>query len=426
MLCYNKGRIKLFNRFGAIFKWSKKMGCKPITKVSGVQIPLAPPILMEINMKLIFNKSEWLKPIQQLTNIVQTRNVIPILSSILIDTTDKIKLSATDLEIGMTINVSAEVESPANITIPAKKFLDIISNIDSDEITMETLTNDRIKISAGNSKFTLTTLPIDEFPPVASIQSDNYLTLDYDLFAKMIKSVIMCVSAEETRHFLNGVYLHVENKVVNMAGTDGRRLAHVKAETEWEGKISAIIPLKTINAILKMNVKELLISINENQMCFQDKDSGVTVVSRLIEGEYPDYKAVINPVLLNPNVLTLKTAELISSLRRVAVMSNAKDRSTKFTVDIDGFDGKLSMVSQSAEVGEATDWMGVDGYEIPNKEDGSETKVEFALNADYLLSMLGAMSTELITLKHRDPLSPILVQESDNTNTTFVCMPMRL
>ena len=377
-------------------------------------------------MKLIFNKSEWLKPIQQLTNIVQTRNVIPILSSILIDTTDKIKLSATDLEIGMTINVSAEVESPANITIPAKKFLDIISNIDSDEITMETLTNDRIKISAGNSKFTLTTLPIDEFPPVASIQSDNYLTLDYDLFAKMIKSVIMCVSAEETRHFLNGVYLHVENKVVNMAGTDGRRLAHVKAETEWEGKISAIIPVKTINAILKMNVKELLISINENQMCFQDKDSGVTVVSRLIEGEYPDYKAVINPVLLNPNVLTLKTAELISSLRRVAVMSNAKDRSTKFTVDIDGFDGKLSMVSQSAEVGEATDWMGVDGYEIPNKEDGSETKVEFALNADYLLSMLGAMSTELITLKHRDPLSPILVQESDNTNTTFVCMPMRL
>lgn len=380
-------------------------------------------------MKLIFNKSEWLKPIQQLSNIAPIRNTLPILSSILIDTKDKITLSATDLEIGMSINVSAEVESPASITIPAKKFLDILTNIDSDEITIETfetLSNDRIKISAGNSKFTLTTLPIDEFPPVASIQSDNYLTLDYDLFAKMIKSVIMCVSTEETRHFLNGVYFQVEDKVINVAGTDGKRLAHVQAETEWNGKISAIIPVKTINALLKMNVKELLVSMNENQMCFQDKDSGVTIVSRLIEGEYPDYKAVIKPYLKNPNKLTLKTADLMSSLRRVAVMSNTKVRSTKFTVVIDGFDGKLSMESQSAEVGEATDWMGIEEYTIPNKENGSETKVEFALNADYLLSMLGAISTELITLKHRDPLSPILLQESDNTNTTFILMPMRI
>jgi DNA polymerase-3 subunit beta len=377
-------------------------------------------------MKLTIQKSEWLKPIQQLSNIAPIRNTLPILSSILIDTKDKITLSATDLEIGMNINVSAEVALPANITIPAKKFLDILNSIDSDEITIETLSNDRIKLSAGNSKFTLTTLPIDEFPPIASIQSDNYLALDYDLFAKMIKSVIMCVSTEETRHFLNGVYFQVIDKTINVAGTDGKRLAHVKTETEWDGKISAIIPIKTINALLKMSAKELLISMNENQMCFQDKDLGVTVVSRLIEGEYPDYKAVINPVLLNPNKLTLKTADLVSSLRRVAVMSNAKVRSTKFAVDIDGFDGKLSMVSQSAEVGEATDWMGIEGYEIPNKEDGSETKVEFALNADYLLSMLGAISTEMITLRHRDALSPILVQESDNTNTTHILMPMRL
>jgi DNA polymerase-3 subunit beta len=377
-------------------------------------------------MKLTIQKSEWLKPIQQLSNIAPIRNTLPILSSILIDTKDKITLSATDLEIGMNINVSAEVALPANITIPAKKFLDILNSIDSDEITIETLSNDRIKLSAGNSKFTLTTLPIDEFPPIASIQSDNYLALDYDLFAKMIKSVIMCVSTEETRHFLNGVYFQVIDKTINVAGTDGKRLAHVKTETEWDGKISAIIPIKTINALLKMSAKELLISMNENQMCFQDKDLGVTVVSRLIEGEYPDYKAVINPVLLNPNKLTLKTADLMSSLRRVAVMSNTKVRATKFTVDIDGFDGKLSMVSQSAEVGEATDWMGIEGYEMPNKEDGSETKVEFALNADYLLSMLGAISTEMITLRHRDALSPILVQESNNTNTTYILMPMRL
>jgi DNA polymerase-3 subunit beta len=371
-------------------------------------------------MKITLKKDLWKTPIQQLSNITPQRNTLPILQSLMIDPGNGVTLSATDLELGMKFLVEAEVEEPRPITIPAKKFHDILNSIDTEDVTIETISNDRIEIKSGNSKFKIVCLPPDEFPPLANIQSDAPLEISYDIFTKMLKQVIMCASKEDTRYYLNGLFFQVVDGNINLVGTDGKKLAFTHATTEWTGKIQAIVPVKTIQAILKLGGVNLQICLVENQLGFADINIGTSIISRTIEGEYPDYNAVIAPVIENTNRIVVKTADLINSLRRVVTMAESKVRSTKFSVELGGFDAKLNMSSQYAEIGEATDWIAVEDHEI------GDVKIEFAVNADYLLSILNAVSTETVILKHRDALSPILIQESENDNVSWVIMPMRL
>jgi DNA polymerase-3 subunit beta len=371
-------------------------------------------------MKITLKKDLWKTPIQQLSNITPHRNTLPIVQSLMIDPGNGVTLSATDLELGMKFLVEAEVEEPRPITIPAKKFHDILNSIDTEDVTIEPMSNDSIEIKSGNSKFKIVCLPPDEFPPLANIQSDAPLEISYDIFTKMLKQVIMCASTEETRHFLNGVFFQVADGNINLVGTDGKKLAITHTTTEWVGTMQAIVPIKTVQAILKLGGVNLRICLIENQLGFTDIDIGTSIISRTIEGAYPDYNAVIAPILKNGNRVVLKTSELINSLRRVATMAGTKVRSTKFAVEVDGFDAKLTMVSQNAEVGEASDWIVVEDHEI------GDTKIEFAVNADYLLSILNAISTETLVLKHRDPSSPILIQEPGNEDVSWVLMPMRM
>jgi DNA polymerase-3 subunit beta len=231
----------------------------------------------------------------------------------------------------------------------------------------------------------------------------------------MIQRTIFAASTEETRHFLNGVYFSVNSDTLKMVATDGKRLAIASQQlTESvKDKIGIIIPIKTVNNILRTFTGDepVRIALLENQVLFSTQD--ITLISRLIEGEYPDYEAVINPVLKNDITLTANTGHLLSVVKRVSLLANPKTPSIK----IESNNGELSISASTPELGEAQEQMSA-------KTDGG--KVEIAFNAKYVMDVLRNIQTDESILKFRDSLSPVLISPSEGNDYMCVIMPMRL
>jgi DNA polymerase-3 subunit beta len=373
-------------------------------------------------MELIFDKEVFWKNMQMVGNVAASRNTLPILSNVLVKAIgDQIQLAATDLEVGIKCVVSGEVANPGSITIPAKKLSDIVRELpsvtDSGEpakVKLTTLSNDRVEIDCERAKFKIVGLPDEEFPPLPELV-DPILTISSTVLCQMIQKTVFAASTEETRHFLNGIYFHVNADTMKMVATDGKRLA-VASQTIMEPvkqKIGIIIPIKTVNNILRTFTADepIRIALLENQVLFSTQD--ITLISRLIEGDYPDYEAVINPVLKNDVTLTANTDRLLSVIRRVSLLANPKTPSIK----VESNNGELNVSASTPELGEAQEQMQA-------KTDGG--KVEIAFNAKYVMDVLRNIQTEDSILKFRDSLSPVLISPSEGNDYMCVIMPMRL
>lgn len=373
-------------------------------------------------MELTFEREELWEAMQIAGNVAASRNTLPILSNVLIKTVNNhIQLAATDLEVGVKSAVQGEIVEAGSITVPAKKLVDIVRELPSAKVKLTTLANDRIEINCESARFRMVGLTDEEFPPLPEI-GDDFFVMDSNILRSMIHKTAFAVSTEETRHFLNGVYLNVTSDFIKMVATDGRRLAVATQNQPHsvEEEIGVIIPTKAINNILRTfsGGGEIKIALLENQIAFASES--ITLISRLIEGEYPDYNAVMAPVLSNEIELVANTEQLLSVIRRVSLLANPNTPSIR----VESKEAELNVSASTPELGEAQEQMEVSS---------SGGNVEIAFNARFIMDVLRNIDSDDVLLKFRDSLSPVLVkpskdseEEDDKQDYMCVIMPMRV
>jgi len=375
-------------------------------------------------MELIFEREELWEAMQIVGNVAPSRTTFPILANVLIRAEDdQIRLAATDSEVGVKFVVNGEIADPGSITIPAKKLSDIVRELPSvtetdpkepAKVRLTTLANDRIEIDCENAKFRIVGLTDEEFPNLPDL-GDDFFTLKSSILCSMFQKTAFAVSTEETRHFLNGIYFNVADDSIKMVATDGKRLAVASQEQIGTGdqKVGVIIPTKAANNVMRTFTgdENVNIALLENQIVFATE--GITLISRLIEGEYPDYEAVMAPAMSNEIEVTVDTQHLLSVIRRVSLLANPKTPSIR----IESKEAELSISASTPELGEAQEQMQA-------KIEGGP--VEIAFNARYVMDVLRNIDEKEVLFKFRDALSPVLVTPLDEDGYKCVIMPMRL
>ena len=371
-------------------------------------------------MKISIEKNIIFKSLSHVQSIVEKKNTIPILSNILIEAKDNIlTLSATDMDISINETINCNVIDPGSITVSAHTLYEIIRKIpEGNEI--EFISNDgkRFSVRSGNSKFSLACLPKEDFPIIETIQLKSELVIDAQVLLNLINKTKFAISNEETRYFLNGIYLHnkkIENNdYLCLVATDGHRLAKIdfaytNGLTDLPG---VIIPKKTINELCKLladctsNIK---INFDPNKVVFYINK--IVLISKLIDGNFPNYEKVIPKN--NNNILRIKRRDFCEAIDRVSTITNEKSPAIKFTL----FDNLMNMTSIDAESGSATE-------DIETEYDGP--KIEIGFNSKYILEMINQLDDEKIVLKFNDSTSPVIATQSTSPDLIYVLMPMRV
>ena len=374
-------------------------------------------------MKFRIKKEEFVKGLSRVQSVADRRNTMPVLSNVLIEaTTDNgggIALTATDLEIGVRGIYAAEVSEPGGVALSARKLFEIVRELPSEEITFELSDNNRATITSGHSVFNVAGLPKDEFPALPDMEGAEFFPVDAASMGELIKKTIFASGDNDTRYVLNGLYMILSpsgdaGTSIQMVGTDGHRLAAMKKtfDTGAGAPGSAIVPKKSAAELKKLLDEDegaLTMAVSKNHIVF--RIGTLYMVTRLIEGNYPNYEQVIPTT--NDRTATVDKSDLVSALRRVSLLSRERTNAVKF-----GFEaGKLVLSSQNPEMGEAREDMDVDFA-----GDG----IEVGFNAKYLLDALSAMDQEKVTMLLKDSLSPCILKQPGDDDYKCVVMPMRV
>jgi DNA polymerase-3 subunit beta len=348
---------------------------------------------------------------------IPAKTTLPVLANILLETTEKgIRLSGTDLDIAVSTEVAADVETAGAITIPAKKLSEIARELPPSPVKVATSGEQRVTLECGRSHFRLLGLPRDEFPSFPNIKfSDSWRVRSGEL-QKLISHTAFAVSSEESRPILNGVLWELRPDMMRMVATNGHRLAKMQVPIKSSGMPSAdlIVPPKALEQIRRLFPadEELEIARGENHLGFRSPFTAV--YTRLIEGPYPNYEQVI-PKDNDKYAIADKTA-LISALKRMSVI--ASDQTHRIRMSFNA--GMVKFSVQTPDLGDAQD-------ELPVRYDGDPLDIGF--NASYLLEILRFMPTEEIRLTFRAPeRAATLEPEQWNDSAQYLClvMPLRL
>ncbi len=369
-------------------------------------------------MKIKIDKKELLKGVQVTGNIITPRNMLPILSNILFETSkNKIKLTTTDLDIGISINLEAEILEPGAITIPTKRLSDIIKELPDGVISLTTKKNNAVDIQLENCEFKLSGLPKEEFPKLPEIKDKEVITLDQEVLKNMLFLTSFAISHEETRYVLNGLLLEIkggvgnnEETMIKLVGTDGRRLAVVekKLPLKIHKDIKIIIPYKTIQELTR-NLKEegqVFLVIGPNQVFFEMDNT--VIISRLIEGDFPDYQKVIPHA--SSTKIKLNREQFILVLRRANLFTTPDFQAVRFEL----FKNKLVVSKSTPDIGEFRE-------EIAIEYGGKELVMGF--NPNYLLDMLKNWPQEEFVLEVYDAEKPGVIRSEEYI---YIVQPMRL
>jgi DNA polymerase-3 subunit beta len=366
-------------------------------------------------MELVFNKEELLRAMQMLQGVAAGRNTLPILSNVLIRASDgQIEIAATDLEVGIRMNVSGTVVEEGGITVSARILSDIVRELPPEDIKLATTANDRVEITCGEGVYKIIGLPDDEFPDLPSIESD-FFTMDGPLLCSTIHKTEFAASTdEEARYFLNGIYFHLTPEQTKVVATDGRRLAVVSSEVLTpppEEPTGVILPLKAVKEIAKTFAEsaEVKICLLDNQVIFADDD--ITLTSRLVEGEYPQYEQIIPED--NENRTVVETEKIRNAVTRVALLANQKT----YAIRLDIQEDTIRVSSRTPELGEADETVGV--------KSGSGT-IEIGLNARFLIDVLRHIETEDVVIESKDGNNAAVLRPIEDDNYLCLVMPMRL
>jgi len=362
-------------------------------------------------MKIKMSKENLLKGIQTVQNIVSTRATLPILSNMLVETRkDTVKLNTTDLDIGISCEIPVDTLEEGAITIPAKRFSDIIKELPDGDIIITAKKNNQIDIEGTKCRFKLIGLPREEFPKFPEFKDKEVVKIAQGIFRNMIQMTAFAVSHEESRYVLNGILMEIENDTIRMVATDGRRLAKIEKKTLIPIKkdISVIIPSKAIQEIFRNLGGEGEVSFitGTNQVLFDVE--GVLIATRVIEGEFPNYKQVIPESTTNK--ITVNTQNLLAAIRRAHLLATPDFQAIKFEV----FTDKLVISKTTPDVGESRE-------ELPISYGGKEMIVGF--NPQLLIDVLKNIDQENIDMELLGPDKAGVIRFPDYI---YLALPMKI
>ena len=371
------------------------------------------------NMKLAIDRAVLLKALGHIQSVVEKRGTIPILSNVKLSAAEgKLSLTATDMDIAVVEIVEANVSAEGATTIPAHTFYEIIRKLpDGHEVQLSSLDSGKVTIEAGQSSFSLSCLPVEDFPVMAEGDFSHSFSVTAAECAALVDKSRFAISTEETRYYLNGIYLHVAgetDQVLRAVATDGHRLARIEVALPAgaKGMPSVIIPRKTIAELKKLiesEVGEIGISVSDSKIRFVCGNA--VLVSKLIDGTFPDYNRVIPSG--NDKIMEVDGKAFTAAVDRVSVIASDKSRGVKLKVD----HGKLTLSANSPENGTATEELDV-AY-------GAEA-LEIGFNSRYLLEMMAQVEGDTVQFVLADSTSPALVRDSGDMGALYVIMPMRV
>lgn len=368
-------------------------------------------------MNLTISKEQMINGLQAVQNVVSNRTTLPILSNVLMRAEGQsLSLTATDLDVTISCAVEAKVTKPGASTVPVKKLFGIVRELSNIEIDLEVDDKNNCTVRSGASFYKINGLSADEFPPLPTFKEDKKVVLSQETVRGMMKKTSFAISTDESRYVLNGIFLSLKDHKMTMVATDGRRLALVDEEVDVSEKSQGefIVPAKTVAELnrLLQEKGEVEIRYAENQASFTLKDekgSSVLIVSKLVEGNYPNYRQVI-PAETKERVALVRE-EFLHALRRAEIMTSEKSNSVKMNFG----KNKLEITANSPEVGEAKETLAIN-YKGP--------EMAIAFNPKYLIDPLNALVNDEVFIELIDELSPGVLKI--NGPFLYVVMPMRL
>src|ERR1700688_3064003 len=372
-------------------------------------------------MKATVERSELLKSLGHVHRVVERRNTIPILANVLIRAEGAgLSLKATDLDLEVIETIAAEASPGGSTTVPAHMFHDIVRKLpEGAQIVLEA-SGDRavLSIRAGRSRFTLQTLPESDFPDLAAGEMSHSFKLAAADLKRLIDKTQSAISTEETRYYLNGIYLHLAGaakaQTLRAVATDGHRLAQMECELAKgaTGMPGIIVPRKTVSEVLRLmedNEAEVAIELSSGKIRFTVGDAVLT--SKLIDGTFPDYARVIP--LANDKELVVDKKEFEAAVDRVSTVSSERGRAVKLSIT----GGKLLLSVTNPDSGSANEELEIEYESDP---------IDIGFNSRYLLDIATQIESEAAVLKLADPGSPTLIQDKDPHGALYVLMPMRV
>ncbi|MEL7013237.1 MAG: DNA polymerase III subunit beta [Pseudomonadota bacterium] len=372
-------------------------------------------------MKFSIERGTLLKAVAQAQSVVERRNTIPILANVLIEAEgETVQFRATDLDIEVVDKASAQVERAGSTTVSAVTLHEIVRKLPDGALV--NLTDDgasgRLTVEAGRSNFALATLPKEDFPVMASSEySCNFSAKTPDLRRLFDKSKF-AISTEETRYYLNGVYMHVSDadggQVLRCVATDGHRLARIDSDLpDGAGAMpGVIVPRKTVGELRKLlddDEAEIAVSVSETKVRFATPD--ITLTSKVIDGTFPDYSRVIPTG--NTRKLEVDASEFAQAVDRVATVSSERSRAVKLSLDED----RLVLSVNAPDSGAAEEELAV-AY--------GDDKLDIGFNAKYLLEIASQVDRENAVFLFNSSGDPTLMREGNDTSAVYVVMPMRV
>lgn len=365
-------------------------------------------------MRLTISREKLQDALASVGSAVPSKTTLPVLANILLETTERgLRLSGTDLDIAVSTEIAADVETQGAITAPARKLADIVRELPAAPVSLSAAGEQRLVLECGRSRFKLLGLPRDEFPAFPAVSFSDAWRVKSGELQKLISHVSFAASSEESRPILNGVLWEVRSDVLRMVATNGHRLARMQVARSGDNSADFIIPPKALEQVRKLFPadEDLEIARGENHVAFRSPLT--SIYTRLIEGPYPPYEQVIPRD--NDKVAILDRDALTSALKRMAVIASDQTHRVKL-----GFNTALLRFSvQTPDLGEGQD-------ELPVKYSGDPLDIGF--NSTYLLEILRYMPTSevRITLKASDRAATVQPEGPESNDYLCLVMPLRL
>jgi len=372
-------------------------------------------------MKITLERASLLKSLAHVQSVVERRNTIPILSNLLLEADNgNLSITATDLDIEVVETLSADISESGSTTVPAHVIYDIVRKLpDGSQIELHYGgDSERLEMSAGRSQFSLACLPREDFPVMAASDMSTSFSISAKGLKELIDKTRFAISTEETRYYLNGIYLHTvdseKGKRLRAVATDGHRLAlyETSAPSGIEGMPGVIVPRKTVGEMYKLvdDVdSKIKISVSETKIRFSL--DGVVLTSKLIDGTFPDYQRVIPSG--NNRIMSVDAKKLIAATDRVSTVSSEKSRAVKMSLE----ENRITLAVSSPESGSATEEVEVEYTQEP---------MEIGFNARYLLEIANQIDGKNARFEMQEAGSPTIIREQADEASLYVLMPMRV
>ena len=366
-------------------------------------------------MKFIINREQLLPPLQQIVGVIEKRQTMPILSNVLMQLDDQfVTLTGTDLEIQMVAKLPVNPESVGDITVPARKFLDICRLLPPEADIKFELRDDKLLLSSGRGRYQLSTLPADDYPEFVETEYQHQFTISTEKFKKALSKTAFCMASQDVRYYLNGLLVNISNSKIKMVGSDGHRLSFFEDELEtptgYEERI--ILPRKGVlelGRLLNDPDTELNIYFSENNIKLTYQN--LLFFAKLVDSKYPDFSRVFNQAFHNP--VLIQTHLLKDALTRVSVLANEKFKGV--TLDIS--ENQMKISAHNPEHDEAEE-------ELIMQYAGDAISVSF--NSQYLLEAVSNLDSEMLSLTIAANNSCCFIEEVDSPLYKFIIMSMQL